>query len=42
MSFFSKVRIDADRRDAEAARLFVKNTRWNDVTIEGLQTTNYI
>ena len=41
MSFFSKVRID-DRRYAEAAGLFVKNIRWNDVTIEGLQTTNYI
>ena len=37
MSFFSKVRID-DRRYAEAAGLFVKNIRWNDVTIEGLQT----
>ena len=41
MSFFSKVRID-DRRYAEAAGLFVKNIRWKDVTIEGLQTTNYI
>ena len=45
-----KVRFDADRRYAEAARLCEKNIRWSDVTIGGLetkydyklQTTNYI
>ena len=43
-----KVRFDADRRYAEAARLCEKNIRWSDVTIGGLetkydyiQTTNY-
>ena len=39
---FCKVRFDDDRHYAEATRLIVKKIRWNDVTIEGLQTTNYI